>query len=335
MDEGVELEEHRVCAHMGPEKPCEHKHPHTLTSRKQFKLPNAYVIEPRRGKEFDREEFAKQKWRVPPPWAFVSQPRYGFEMRLLASPTAELLVSGRRIKYKGGTFPLKLSMLTFTQSGDIVDGGRTYYKYHSFDDEPAYSFEGFAVWMHQGRIHREKGPAIIAPCGSMLYLVNGFLHRSDGPACVWSCGREEWFSHGMRTNAPGGPGYHDLLGTKIWYDDGVVSRMFTKTGWVIIAVKHDKDEIDQNFRVMKGNVDVLVKRGNTLKTVEPPPFLNKRSCVTLDIYRKDTLVLRKKILQRFKIYCKSPVEGENRLPFLLQLLGTMKIPKCDGEVVII
>lgn len=335
MSEVVNLERHKVYANVGPETPCKHKHPHVLTGRDKFKLPNRTVNI--RDNILDKEDFRNQIWALPCSTAFVShcaeevqdlRPLFGLE---------RVLVTGRRVRCEGGeAFPLIMTMLSSNfankeyrtvSSMDLL--------YHSFDDEPAFTYEGFSVWMHQGRIHREKGPAIVAPCGSMLYLVNDVLHRTDGPACVWSCGREEWFSHGMRVNGPASPGFLDSLGTKIWYDDGFISRMITKTGWTItIAYSDVGNKIEDSFRVTKGDVDVTVKKG-CIKHKRNPTAYNGALC-TLDIYRRGKLVVRKKITDGYTTYLsRFPVEGQNRLPFVLQLLCTLSMPKTDQAPLIL
>ena len=63
-----------------------------------------------------------------------------------------------------------------------------------------------------GKLHREDGPAIIFPNGTVMWFLNGARHRVDGPAIVWPGGTKEWWLNGvvytkreyyLRLNAPG------------------------------------------------------------------------------------------------------------------------------------
>ena len=49
------------------------------------------------------------------------------------------------------------------------------------------------LWLKNGLLHREDGPAVEKNNGTKKWLINGLLHREDGPAFVWANGRIEWW----------------------------------------------------------------------------------------------------------------------------------------------
>lgn len=42
--------------------------------------------------------------------------------------------------------------------------------------------DGGVEWFRNGVLHRENGPAVVAPDGSTYWYADGKLHRDDGPA---------------------------------------------------------------------------------------------------------------------------------------------------------
>ncbi len=75
-------------------------------------------------------------------------------------------------------------------------------------DGPAYiSHDGCEEWWFEGKLHREDGPAIIAPKSYSDRVPyeewhrHGLLHREDGPAVVSGYGEKysEWYINGVRT----------------------------------------------------------------------------------------------------------------------------------------
>ena len=47
-------------------------------------------------------------------------------------------------------------------------------------------------WRHNGKLHREDGPAIELASGSEVWYLNGQLHREDGPAIEGADGYNSW-----------------------------------------------------------------------------------------------------------------------------------------------
>lgn len=68
---------------------------------------------------------------------------------------------------------------------------------------PNYSDPGCTVWKNTaGKYHRDFGPAITGPNGTLMWFKNGQRHREDGPAVVWPNGKKEWWVNGRRKRAP-------------------------------------------------------------------------------------------------------------------------------------
>lgn len=71
-----------------------------------------------------------------------------------------------------------------------------------------------------GDEHREDGPAIIYPYGTMKWFQFGRLHREDGPAIVMSNGQQEWYRNGKR-HRNDGPAIVYADGKLSWYINGL------------------------------------------------------------------------------------------------------------------
>ena len=48
-----------------------------------------------------------------------------------------------------------------------------------------------------GQLHREDGPAVEYPSGTVEWWQNGVLHRTDGPAVEYADGNKEWWINGV------------------------------------------------------------------------------------------------------------------------------------------
>jgi hypothetical protein len=57
--------------------------------------------------------------------------------------------------------------------------------------------DGTQLWVKNGIIHKEDGPAIIYPNGTMMWVVNGIVHNENGPALIRSDGSRGWFLNGQ------------------------------------------------------------------------------------------------------------------------------------------
>jgi hypothetical protein len=79
---------------------------------------------------------------------------------------------------------------------------------------------GRKVWKNsKGDYHREDGPAIECPDGTIGWYINGKLHREYGPACEYVNGEKSWWIDGKR-HREDGPAIEDANGSKFWYING-------------------------------------------------------------------------------------------------------------------
>lgn len=84
--------------------------------------------------------------------------------------------------------------------------------------------DGTIIHTKDGRIHREDGPAIIAPENEQLsWYLDGELHREDGPAVVRPGIMEEWYIKGER-HREDGPAIIATNGREEWHRDGELHR---------------------------------------------------------------------------------------------------------------
>jgi hypothetical protein len=59
--------------------------------------------------------------------------------------------------------------------------------------------DGTSIYITDGRLHREDGPALETSDGTSYYFINGALHRDNGPAiCSADPKLCHWYKHGMR-----------------------------------------------------------------------------------------------------------------------------------------
>lgn len=77
----------------------------------------------------------------------------------------------------------------------------------------------------QGRLHREDGPALERPDGSLEWHLYGVLHRAAGagPAVITADGTQEWFWNGLRHRFDG-PAVIRCDGVNVFYLAGLLHR---------------------------------------------------------------------------------------------------------------
>ena len=67
------------------------------------------------------------------------------------------------------------------------------------EDGPAVEYyDGTKEWYLDGKYHREDGPAIEYPDGTKYWYVNGECHRENGPAVERADGDIEWWLNGKQ-----------------------------------------------------------------------------------------------------------------------------------------
>ena len=59
---------------------------------------------------------------------------------------------------------------------------------------------GTKVWLKEGNLHREDGPAIEYEDGYKAWWIEGSLRREDGPAVEYSNGIKLWYLEGKYYN---------------------------------------------------------------------------------------------------------------------------------------
>jgi hypothetical protein len=74
-------------------------------------------------------------------------------------------------------------------------------------------------WFHNGKLHREDGPALEYDNGDKFWYINGKLHRQDGPACEYADGGKCWYLNGQ-LHRQDGPAIEHADGGKCWYLNG-------------------------------------------------------------------------------------------------------------------
>jgi hypothetical protein len=57
-------------------------------------------------------------------------------------------------------------------------------------------------WRH-GRLHRGSDlPAIVFADGAKVWIVDGYIHRESGPAVIAADGSKQWIRHGVKQLPP-------------------------------------------------------------------------------------------------------------------------------------
>lgn len=74
----------------------------------------------------------------------------------------------------------------------------------------------------RGQLHRDNGPAVIAPHMGKFWFVNGMKHRVDGPAHEYDNGGYRWYFE-EKLHRVGGPATY-IGGNQSWYYHGKQHR---------------------------------------------------------------------------------------------------------------
>lgn len=74
----------------------------------------------------------------------------------------------------------------------------------------------------------------------VIWIKNGLLHREDGPAVEWPNRRKEWFLNGKR-HREDGPAYIESDGSKEWYINDVQYTEEEFNQW--LAKKHLNEKL--------------------------------------------------------------------------------------------
>jgi hypothetical protein len=83
--------------------------------------------------------------------------------------------------------------------------------------------DGTKLWLLNGKLHRENGPAVEHPWGTKCWFQNGLLHRVGGPAVEDSNGTTSWYRSGL-LHREDGPAIEGRDGIKMWYVNNRLHR---------------------------------------------------------------------------------------------------------------
>lgn len=107
---------------------------------------------------------------------------------------------------------------------------------------------GTIEWVHDGKPHREDGPACEYASGDKFWYIKGELHREDGPACEYTNGEKNWYSHG-KLHREDGPAIELANGAKRWYLGGTQLDVYT---WEVAVSKLHSDSCDGKTITFEG-----------------------------------------------------------------------------------
>lgn len=92
------------------------------------------------------------------------------------------------------------------------------------EDGPAIYDDQVSVWVRNGVVERcDGGPAVVEANGALRWYQNGLLHRDDGPAWIMGDGTLMWYQNG-EIHSDCGPASIDGNGIMTWYRHGQVHR---------------------------------------------------------------------------------------------------------------
>ena len=86
-------------------------------------------------------------------------------------------------------------------------------------------YNGRIFYYHNGKFHREDGPAVEYTFGEKRWYRNNLLHREDGPAIEYANGDKEWYLNGLLHRVDGPAFYKRASGTKEWFINGLLHRL--------------------------------------------------------------------------------------------------------------
>ena len=96
-------------------------------------------------------------------------------------------------------------------------------KLHREDGPAIEKADGTKEWRIHGKLHREGGPAIKIPGEYEAWQIHGELHRGDGPAFEKVNGDKSWYLYG-KLHRKKGPAVEKADGSKHWYLNGIRHR---------------------------------------------------------------------------------------------------------------
>jgi hypothetical protein len=107
------------------------------------------------------------------------------------------------------------------------------------------------MWMHNGQLHRDDGPAYERLDGTQRYYQHGLLHREDGPAIIHSDGTCLWFRQGVLSREDGPPVIFGD-GTREWFWETSSHREVSEEDYYRRLPEPDPLQIEQMLEVIAG-----------------------------------------------------------------------------------
>lgn len=163
----------------------------------------------------------------------------------------------------------KIVLLNLVQNSKTSNGKPTKEKYpiietikmfkRGEDIETIKNIKGDKIWLLNGQMHREDGPAAIKKDGTKEWYLNGELHRENGPAIEWKDGSKEWYLNDQR-HREDGPAILFSKGTKNWYLNG---KPYGRTGSNDMSTP--KRFIEAGGKEWDWKNDPWIKRDNPIK----------------------------------------------------------------------
>lgn len=102
-------------------------------------------------------------------------------------------------------------------------------------------------------LHREDGPAIIAPGEFEYYYLDGMQHRADGPAVIWEDGLVLWYNYGMLHRYDGPALYNP-------YNDNIQKE------WYLYDIRiHSASEFQKRSGLTCEEMSILLLRYGDIK----------------------------------------------------------------------
>ena len=95
------------------------------------------------------------------------------------------------------------------------------------------------IWIKNGLLHREDGPAIEHSIGYSAWYLKGKKHRIDGPALIWINGDKEWWVND-ELHREDGPAVEHSDGFTAWYLNDIQITEEKYNQWLTKKKLHDK-----------------------------------------------------------------------------------------------
>ena len=132
------------------------------------------------------------------------------------------------------------------------------------DDGPALTLpDGTVKYYQNNKLHRDDGPAVIYPDGNVEYYQNGKYHRDNGPAIIYPEGTVAYYQNG-KLHRDDGPAVLWPTGTVEYYQKGKLHR---NDGPAVIHPNGTVKYYQNGELIAERKIDLSL--GNKAKPVSP------------------------------------------------------------------